>query len=102
MTERSAGTLLCEESHKLWKEPAMSTQTNHLPAARSQALRVRPAAAVGLGLLLMGLAIGLIVGRLQAGPVQQQASPVVAHSAAKGPVLTWRDDYGTRHLGERP
>jgi hypothetical protein len=76
----------------------MSTQTDHLPAVRTpHALRVGPAAVIGLGLLVMGLAIGLILGRLPAGPVEPQASPAVAPSAANAPVLTWRDDYGTRH-----
>jgi hypothetical protein len=76
----------------------MSTTTDRLPAVRTPlGLRVGPAAAIGIGLLVMGLAAGLIVGRLLAEPVEQQASPVAVQSAAKAPVLTWRDDYGTRH-----
>jgi hypothetical protein len=81
----------------------MSTQIDHLQAARApQAIRVGPAAAIGLTLLVMGLAIGLIVGRLQPGSAEQAAGVSVAPSAAKAPVLSWRDDYGTRHPGERP
>ena len=76
----------------------MSTQTDRLPAVRTlKVLRVGPAAAIGIGLLVVGLAIGLIVGRLLAGPVEQQAPSVAASSVAEAPVLTWRDDYGTRH-----
>jgi hypothetical protein len=84
----------------------MSTQIDHLQAARTpQAIGVGPAAAVGLALLVAGLAIGLIVGRLQAGHTEQAASNSVASvapSTATAPVLSWRDDYGTRHPGERP
>jgi hypothetical protein len=81
----------------------MSTQTDYLAAVRTpEALRARLVASIGIGLLVVGLAIGLIVGRLLAGPVDQQASPVAAPSAAKAVELTWRDDYGTRHPGERP
>jgi hypothetical protein len=65
----------------------------------------RLVAAIGLALLAMGLAIGLIVGRLQPGSDQRAASaPVasVAPSIAKIPALSWKDDYGTRHPDERP
>jgi hypothetical protein len=49
--------------------------------------------------------VGLVVGRLQAGPAEQAVSSAAASvtpPAAEAPVLTWRDDYGTRHRGERP
>jgi hypothetical protein len=79
----------------------MSTRTEHLQAGRApQAIRVGPAAAIGLALLVLGLAVGLIVGRLQTGGAEPAAvDPVAAAApaAANVPVLDWRDDYGTRH-----
>ena len=83
----------------------MSTQIGGLPAARApRAIRVGPAAAIGLA-LLVGLAVGLLVGRLQTGGSERATSNAVASTApatASIPKLTWRDDYGTRHPGERP
>jgi hypothetical protein len=76
----------------------MSTQTDQLPAVHTpHPPRVGPAVAIFLGLLVIGLAIGLNIGWLQAGPDSQQASPAVAAPAPKAPELTWRDDYATRH-----
>jgi hypothetical protein len=76
----------------------MSTRIDGVEAAPApRAIRVRLAAAIGLVLLAMGLAIGLIVGRLQTGSDQRAGSASVAPSAAKVPALSWRDDYGTRH-----
>ena len=84
----------------------MSTQIGRIQVARApRAIRVGPAAAIGLALLVMGLAIGLIVGRLQTGGTERAASnseASVEPSAAKAPVLGWRDDYGTRHLVAAP
>jgi hypothetical protein len=77
----------------------MSTKLDHLQAGRApQAIRVGPAAAIGLALLVIGLAVGLIVARLQTDGVDRAASvATVAPAAAKAPVLDWRDDYATRH-----
>jgi hypothetical protein len=79
----------------------MSTQIGGLPAARApRAIRVGPAAAIGLALLVVGLAVGLLVGRLQTGGSERATSKAVASmapAAASIPKLTWRDDYGTRH-----
>ena len=104
----------------------MSTQIDHLEVAGGpRAINLGPAAAIGVALLVIGLAIGLIVGRLQPGSTEPAASNSVASvapapaktpvlswrddygtrhpvAAAKTPALTWRDDYGTRHLGELP
>ena len=75
----------------------MTTKMDHLQVGHApQAIKVGPAAAIGLALLVMGLAIGLIVGRLQPGSAEQAASGSVA-PAASVPQLDWRDDYGTRH-----
>jgi hypothetical protein len=83
------------------KEEQMSTQIGRIPAARApRAIRVGPAAAIGLALLVAGLAIGLIVGRLQTGGAERVTSNAVASAApaaASIPKLDWRDDYGTRH-----
>jgi hypothetical protein len=76
----------------------MSTKMDHLQAGHApQAIRVGPAAAIGLALLVIGLAIGLIVGRLQPGSAEQAASGSVAPAAASVLQLDWRDDYATRH-----
>lgn len=79
----------------------MSTQLDHVEVAGGpRAINLGPAAAIGVALLVIGLAIGLIVGRLQPGSAERAASDSVASvapSAAKVPVLSWRDDYGTRH-----
>jgi hypothetical protein len=79
----------------------MSTRIDGVEAAPApRAIRVRLAAAIGLALLVLGLAAGLIVGRPQTGSDQRAASAAVASvtpSVAKAPVLSWRDDYGTRH-----
>jgi len=84
----------------------MSTRINGAESARApRAIRTRLAAAIGLALLAIGLAIGLIIGRLQPDSDQRAASaPVasVAPSAATVPTLSWKDDYGTRHPDERP
>ena len=86
----------------------MSTQIDHVEVAGGpRAINLGPAAAIGVVLLVVGLAIGLIVGRMQPGSAEPAASNSVASvapSAAKAPVLSWRDDYGTRHLhlGELP
>src|SRR4029450_980529 len=79
----------------------MSVQIDHVEVAGgSRAINLGPAAAIGVALLVLGLGIGLIVGRLQPGSAEPAASPSVASaapSAAKVPALSWRDDYGTRH-----
>ena len=82
----------------------MSAQIDHVELASGpRAINLGPAAAIGIALLVIGLAIGLIVGRLQPGSAEQAASGSVA-PAASVPQLDWRDDYGTRHLhlGELP
>jgi hypothetical protein len=69
-------------------------------AIAPRAIKVRLAAAIGLVLLAVGLAVGLLGGRLLAGSDQQAASASVtsvAASPAKVPALSWKDDYGTRH-----
>jgi F0F1-type ATP synthase membrane subunit c/vacuolar-type H+-ATPase subunit K len=74
----------------------MTTQIDHLQAGRApQTIRLGPAAAIGLALLVLGLAIGLVAGRLQQGAADQAVS--APQATAKPPALTWRDDYGTRH-----
>ena len=79
----------------------MSTQVDHVEVAGGpRAINLDPAAAIGVALLVIALAIGLIVGRLQPGSAEPAASNSVASvapSAAKAPVLSWKDDYGTRH-----
>lgn len=79
----------------------MSTQIGGIPAARApRAIRVGPAAAIGLALLVVGLAVGLLVGRLQTGGTERAAPNAVAAAApatANVPRLDWRDDYATRH-----
>jgi hypothetical protein len=76
----------------------MSTRIDSIEAAHApRAIRIAPAAAIGLALLALGLVIGLIVGRLQTGSDQQAASASVAPSAATVPALSWKDDYATRH-----
>jgi hypothetical protein len=104
----------------------MSTQIGRIPAARApRAIRIRAAAAVGVALLVVGLAVGLIMGRVQIGGAERVASGSVASVApaaagvpvldwredyatrlaelsAKPLVLDWRDDYGTPHAGGRP
>jgi hypothetical protein len=79
----------------------MSTRIDRVDGARApRAIRTRLAAAIGLALLAMGLAVGLIVGGLQTGSDQRAASAPVASlapSTAKVPALSWKDDYGTRH-----
>jgi hypothetical protein len=74
----------------------MSTHADHILTAR--AIRVGPAAAAGVALLVIGLAVGLVVGRLQAGAGQATPAPAaVAAPAANVPALSWRDDFATRH-----
>jgi hypothetical protein len=79
----------------------MSTQIDHVEVAGGpRAVNLGPAAAIGVALLVVGLAIGLIVGRLQPGSAEPAASDSVASvapAAAKVPVLSWKDDYATRH-----
>jgi len=79
----------------------MSTQVDHVAVAGGpRAINLGPAAAIGVALLVIGLAIGLIVGRLQPGSAEPAASNSVASvapAAAKAPALSWKDDYGTRH-----
>ena len=53
----------------------MSTRIDSVEAAPApRAIRIRLAAAIGLMLLAIGLAVGLIVGGLLAGSDQQAAS----------------------------
>jgi hypothetical protein len=79
----------------------MSTQIDHIEIAGGpRAINLGPAAAIGVALLVIGLAIGLIVGRLQPGSAEPAASDSVASvapAAMKAPVLMWKDDYATRH-----
>jgi hypothetical protein len=79
----------------------MSTQIDHIEIAGGpRAINLGPAAAIGVALLVIGLAIGLTVGRLQPGSAEPTASNPVASaapSAAKTPALSWKDDYATRH-----
>jgi hypothetical protein len=79
----------------------MSAQIDHVQVAGGpRAINLGPAAALGVALLVIGLAIGLIVGRLQPGSAEPAASKSVASvapAATKAPVLSWKDDYGTRH-----
>jgi hypothetical protein len=57
----------------------MSTQIDHIEIAGGpRAINLGPAAAIGVALLVIGLAIGLTVGRLQPG----SAEPAAANSAA--------------------
>jgi hypothetical protein len=73
----------------------MTTQIDHLQAGRApQTVRIGPAA-IGLALLVLGLAIGLVAARLPEGPADQAVS--TPQAAAQTPAPTWRDDYGTRH-----
>jgi hypothetical protein len=75
----------------------MSTRIESVEAAPApRAISIRLAAAIGLMLVAIGLAVGLIVGGLLAGSDQQAASASAA-SPAKVPTLSWKDDYGTRH-----
>ena len=79
----------------------MSAQIDHVELASGpRAINLGPAAVIGIALLVIGLAIGFIVGRLQPGSAEPAASNSVASvapAAAKAPALSWRDDYGTRH-----
>jgi hypothetical protein len=79
----------------------MSAQIDHVQVAGGpRAINLGPAAAIGVALLVIGLAIGLIVGRLQPGSAEPAASNSVASvapAATKAPALSWKDDYGTRH-----
>lgn len=78
----------------------MSTQIDHVEIAGGpRAINLGPAAAIGVALLVIGLAIGLIVGKLQPGSAEPPASNswVSVAPAAKAPVLSWKDDYATRH-----
>jgi hypothetical protein len=79
----------------------MSTQIDHVEITGGpRAINLGPAAAIGVALLVIGLAIGLLVGKLQPGsakPAASNSAASVAPSAAKAPVLGWKDDYGTRH-----
>ena len=78
----------------------MSTQIDHVEIAGGpRAINLGPAAAIGVALLVIGLAIGLLVGRLQPGSAEPAASNswVSVAPAAKAPVLGWNHDYGTRY-----
>ncbi|HKO86082.1 MAG TPA: hypothetical protein VJ140_16340 [Actinomycetota bacterium] len=79
----------------------MSTHVDHVEVAGGpRAINLGPAAAIGVALLVIGLAIGLTVGRLQSGSAEPAAANSVASvapSAAKAPALSWKDDYATRH-----
>jgi hypothetical protein len=79
----------------------MSTRIDGVEAAPApRAIRTRLAAAIGLVLLAVGLAAGLVAERLQASSDQQAASAAAVSAApagAKVPTLSWKDDYGTRH-----
>jgi hypothetical protein len=86
--------------HKEWRRGEMSTQIDHVEIAGGpRAINLGPAAAIGVALLVIGLAIGLLVGRLQPGSAEPAAanSWVSVAPSAKAPVLGWKDDYGTRH-----
>jgi hypothetical protein len=80
----------------------MSLQIDRIQATRAaRAIRVGPAAAIGLALLVLGLAIGLLIGRLQTGSAERATSASVASaapSATAAPVPGRRDGYATRHL----
>jgi hypothetical protein len=58
----------------------MSTQIDHAQAARAaRTIRVAPAAAIGLALLVVGLATGLTFGWLQTGSAERAApTPVTS------------------------
>jgi hypothetical protein len=79
----------------------MSAQIDHVQVAGGpRTINLGPAAAIGVALLAIGLAIGLIVGRLQPGSAELAASNSVASvapAATKAPALSWKDDYATRH-----
>jgi hypothetical protein len=79
----------------------MSAQIDHVQVAGGpRAINLGPAAAIGVALLAIGLAIGLIVGRLQPGSAEPTASNPAASAApaaTKVPALSWKDDYATRH-----
>jgi hypothetical protein len=78
----------------------MSAQIDHVQVAGGpRAINLGPAAALGVALLVIGLAIGLLVGKLQPGSAEPAAanSWVSVAPAAKAPVLGWKDDYATRH-----
>jgi hypothetical protein len=79
----------------------MSTQIDHIEIAGGpRAINLGPAAAIGVALLVIGLAIGLTVGRLQPGsaePAAANSAASPAPPAAKAPALSWKDDYATRH-----
>ena len=78
----------------------MSTQIDHVEIAGGpRAINLGPAAAIGVALLVIGLAIGLLVGKLEPGSAEPAASNswVSVAPAAKAPVLSWKDDYATRH-----
>jgi hypothetical protein len=79
----------------------MSTRIDSVEAAPApRVIGVRHAVAIGVVLLAIGLAVGLIAGGLLAGSHQHSASASltsVALSLAKVPTLSWKDDYGTRH-----
>jgi hypothetical protein len=86
--------------HKL-QEQEISTQIDSGAAPRARSpVRIAAAAAVGLALLVFGLVVGVIVGRLQPGTAEQGASAsavTLPPSATAVPALNWKDDYGTRH-----
>jgi hypothetical protein len=79
----------------------MSAQIDHVQVAGGpRAINLGPAAAIGIALLVIGLGIGLIVGRLQPGSAEPTASNPAASEApasTKVPALSWKDDYATRH-----
>jgi len=79
----------------------MSTHVDHVEIGGGPgSINSGPAAAIGVALLVLGLAIGLIVGRLQPGSAEPTASNPAASeapAATKVPALSWKDDYATRH-----
>ena len=78
----------------------MSTQVDHVEVAGGpRAINLDAAAAIGVALLVIGLAIGLLVGKLEPGSAEPAASNswVSVAPAAKAPVLGWKDDYATRY-----
>jgi hypothetical protein len=72
-------------------------------ASAPRATRIRLAASIGLVLLAIGLTGCLLIGGLLTRSAQQPAPASAAQAAsaapstAKGPALSWKDDYGTRH-----
>jgi hypothetical protein len=61
--------------------------------AGAAVVKLRPAAALGTALLIIGLVIGLLIAPRR---VEVVSSPAPAAQIPL-PSLSWRDDYGTRH-----